>query len=128
MNIIIGIFVILHGLVHFWFITLSQGWVAFEADMGWTGYSRLLSDLLGSGLVRGLAAGLYSASAVSFVIAGIGFLSKADWSRPWLTTASLISAATIMVFWDGSSDLLVQKGLLGLLINLGILAAVLILK
>lgn len=126
MNIVLGIFVILHGLVHFWFVTLSQGWVEFQTDMGWTGQSWLLTDLLGGSLVRGLSAALYGASAISFVIAGIGFLSKADWTRPWLGAASLISAVTILAFWDGSFDLMVQKGLLGLLISLGLAIAALV--
>lgn len=128
MNIILGIFVILHGLVHAWYITLNQGWVEFQPEMGWTGQSWLLSDILNSGLARGLSTALYSLGGISFVIAGIGLLSKADWTRPWLTAASLISAVTILLFWDGSFDLLVQKGLLGLLINLGILAGVMFLK
>jgi hypothetical protein len=126
MNIILGIFVILHGLVHFWYVTLSQGWVAFEADMGWTGASWLLTGLLSSGWLRGLAAALYGASALSFLIAGVGLLSKGDWTRPWLTAASLISAVTILIFWDGSVNLLVQKGLLGFLISLGLAIGVLV--
>jgi hypothetical protein len=126
MNILLGIFVILHGLVHFWFVTLSQGWVEFQADMGWTGSSWLLVNFLGAGFLRGLTSVLYGLAAVTFLVAGAGLLSKQDWSRPWLMVASLISALSIVVFWDGSFSLLVQKGLLGLLISLGLLAAVLL--
>jgi hypothetical protein len=126
MNIFMGIFVILHGLVHFWFVTLSQGWVEFQADMGWTGESWLLSGILKGDLIRGLASLLYGLGAVTFLVAGAGLLSRHDWSRPWLIAASLISAFSIVVFWDGNFDLLVQKGLLGLLISLGLLAAVLL--
>jgi len=43
MNILIGIFILLHGLVHMWYVTLSQGWVEFQANMGWTGKSWLLT-------------------------------------------------------------------------------------
>jgi hypothetical protein len=128
MNIIMGIFVILHGLVHVWFVTLSQGWVEFQADMGWTGESWLLSGILEDGLSRGLASLVYGLAGVIFLVAGAGLLTRQDWSRPWLIAASLISAISILAFWDGGFNLLVQKGLLGFLISLGILAAVLLLK
>lgn len=126
MNIFLGIFTILHGLVHFWFVTLSQGWVAFQADMGWTGKSWLLSGFLKGDLSRGLTSLVYGLTGVAFLIAGAGLLSRQDWSRPWLIGASLISAISILVFWDGGFDLLVQKGLLGFLISLGLLIGVLL--
>ena len=126
MNIITGIFVILHGLVHFWFVTLSQGWVEFQADMGWTGKSWLLSGILKDDLSRGLASLVYGLAGITFLVGGAGLLSRQNWSRPWLIAASLISAISILVFWDGGFDLLVQKGLLGLLISLGVLAGILL--
>jgi hypothetical protein len=39
LRILFGIFVVLHGLVHLWYVVLSQRLVEFQADMGWTGES-----------------------------------------------------------------------------------------
>jgi hypothetical protein len=126
MKIIGGIILILHGLVHIWYITLSQGWVEFQAEMGWTGRSWLLSGLLGAGAAKMLAAGLYALAGLGLVAGGIGVLAQADWMGPILLGAAGLSALVILVFWDGSSEMLVQKGLLGFLINLGILGVMLL--
>lgn len=128
MNIFIGIFILLHGLVHIWYVTLSQRWVEFQVDMGWAGKSWLLTNLLGDQVTRFLATLLYSLSAIVFVAAGVGLLANQEWSRPGLVIASIISSLTILVFWDGSLNMPVEKGLLGLLISVGILIAVFVFR
>lgn len=126
MNVVTGIFVLLHGLVHMWYVTLSRGWVQFQPEMGWSGRSWLISGVAGTGLTRAAATALYSAATVALVLSGVGLLSGAGWTRPLLVTSAGISTAAILIFWDGGTEMLVQKGLLGLIINLGILAAVLL--
>jgi hypothetical protein len=128
MQTILGIILCLHGLVHLWYVTLSRGWVDFQADMGWTGHSWILTNTLGSDITRGLATLLYSLATVSFTVAGIGLLANQDWARTGMIIASLISAGTILVFWDGSFKMLVEKGVIGFLISLGILGAAVFLK
>jgi hypothetical protein len=125
MNILIGIFILLHGLVHMWYVTLSMGWVEFQANMGWTGRSWLLSNLLGNDIIRMVSTVFYGLSTITFLVAGVGLLAKQDWSRVWMIAASVISTITILVFWDGNIGMPVEKGLLGLLINIGILVAIL---
>jgi hypothetical protein len=73
-----------------------------------------------------LAAGLYALAGLGLVAGGIGVLAQADWMGPILLGAAGLSALVILVFWDGSSEMLVQKGLLGFLINLGILGVMLL--
>lgn len=121
MNILIGIFILLHGLVHIWYITLIQGWVEFQANMGWTGKSWLLTNALGNEGVRPTATIFYGLSTATFLVAGVGMIAKQDWPRVWMIAASVISTITILAFWDGSLKMPVEKGLLGLLINIGIL-------
>ena len=128
MRIVIGIFIILHGLVHLWYVTLSQGWVKFQNDMGWTGESWLLTVLVGSNLNRWLAAFLYSLTTFTFLLAGVGFLANQEWARVWIVVASVISVVTILVFWDGKLNMFVEKGGLGILISTGILIAAVVFK
>jgi hypothetical protein len=125
MQIILGIIVLLHGLVHLWYVILSQGWVKFQADMGWTGQSWLLTNVLGDNFIRVLATTFYSLSTFLFVMAGVGLLFSQGWTRIWMIAASVISAITIFVFWDGNFSMLVEKGLLGFLISAGLLVAAL---
>jgi len=128
MNILIGVFIVLHGLVHMWYVTMSQGWVEFQVDMGWTGNSWLLTNLLGDQVTRSFATVSYALSAIGFVAVSIGLFANLEWARTGLLFASIISSVTILAFWDGSLNMLVEKGLLGLLISLGILAAIVIFK
>lgn len=124
--ILFGIFIILHGLVHLWFVVLSRGWVPFQPDMGWTGESWILSGVLGQLPLRWLATVLYSLAALGLVLAGIGILAQSRWWQPALLAAAAFSSVVILVFWDGSRQYIVQKGLLGLLINAVVILYVLL--
>lgn len=118
MNILLGSFFILHGLVHVWYVTLIQGWVTLEAEMGWTGSSWLLGDILDSPILSTLTTSLLALSALGFVSSGIGLLGETAWTRTLLWISSLLSALTLLVIWDGGLEKIVEKGLIGLLINL----------
>lgn len=118
----LGLFIVLHGLVHLWYVTLSQRLVAFQPEMGWTGRSWLWSGLLGEGATRTLASAFYLLAAFALVTGGVGLSLQADWWRPVLMAAAVVSTVVIPLFWDGSLQMAVQKGLLGLLINAALLA------
>jgi membrane-associated HD superfamily phosphohydrolase len=122
----LAIFVVLHGLVHLWYLTLSQGLVEFEAEMGWTGSSWLLSGFLGDVALRWLATTLYAVATLGFVAGGLGLAAQQEWWEPFTIAAAAISAVTIVLFWDGSTQMLVQKGLIGLVIDVIILAILLL--
>lgn len=121
-----GIFVILHGLVHLWYFILSQRLVEFKPDMGWSGESWIFTPLLGDTTTRVLASVFYILSALAFVVSGFGIFIQSGWWRSVLMVAALVSSATIILFWDGKAAMLVQKGILGLAINLVILIALLV--
>ena len=117
----LGIFIVLHGLVHLWYLTLSQGLVEFQAEMGWTGSSWLLSAFLGDPALRWLATALYTVATLGFLAGGLGLVAQQDWWELITIAAAAISAVTIVLFWDGGTQMLVQKGLIGFLIDITIL-------
>jgi hypothetical protein len=123
-----GFFLVLHGLVHLWYFTLSQGLVEFQTEMGWTGRSWLLSNFLGDSISRSLAGVFYVLATIAFLVSGIGLFTNAEWLPPVLAGSAVFSSAVILLFWDGNSQMLVQKGFVGLLINVVILIALLVLK
>jgi len=123
-----GFFTILHGLVHLWPVVLSQGLVEYKPEMGWTGESWLLTTIVGDGATRALASVLYALAMVVFVASGIGLFVSGDWWRPLLVGSAILSAVVILLFWDGTGGQLVEKGLVGFLINVGILLLVLVLN
>lgn len=122
----LGVFIILHGLVHLWYVVLSQGLVEFQPEMGWSARSWLFTDLLGDATTRSLASVLFVLTTVGFVIAGAGILLGRDWWRPLLLGAALLSTAILLVLWDGSTQFIVEKGLIGLLINVVLIALMLV--
>jgi hypothetical protein len=126
LRFLLGLFIVLHGLTHLWFFTLSQRLVAFQLAMGWTGRSWLFSNLLGDATTRALASVLFVLATIAFVVSGIGIFIRTAWWPPVLVGSAVLSAAIILLFWDGSMQLLVQKGLIGLLIDVGILLAFLV--
>lgn len=120
-RVLFGLFIILHGLVHAWYIVLSQKWVAFRPEMGFSGRSWLFTPLLGDPSARAAAAIVYALAGLGLVAGGIGWLTRASWGAPLLAAAAGLSALGIILFWDGSGQHIVEKGLLGLLISLGLL-------
>ena len=113
----LGIRVLLHGLVHVWYIVLSRGWVTFQPSMGWTGRSWLLTPWLGERGTGWLATLGYGAAALGLSVVGVGLvagLPRAPAALPW---AALLSAGVIIMFWDAKWDKVVQKGLVGLVLD-----------
>jgi hypothetical protein len=123
-----GILIILHGLVHLWFVVLSQQLVDFQPEMGWTGRSWLFTGLIGDAATRWLATIIYSLATLAFLVSGIGLFTRGNGWRPVLIGAALLSAVAILLFWDGVTALLVQRGLIGFLLDLAILFVVLVLQ
>lgn len=121
----IAVFLALHGLVHGWYVVLSQGWVEYEAEMGWNGYSWLLSGVLGQESTLAVASVLYVLVALGFVASGVGYLTEQDWWVSALVVAAVLSSVVIVALWDGRPEQLVEKGVVGVLINVGLLAWVL---
>lgn len=126
MPLLAGIFIALHGLVHLWFVTLSQGWVEFQPEMGWSGSSWVLTGILGEGPTRMLAGLLYSLAAVGLVASGIGIAIRGSWAESLLLASAGLSTAVIVTFWDGEAGMFVEKGMLGVVTNLGVFAYVML--
>lgn len=124
-NTLAGIFLILHGLVHFWYVVLSFEWVPFQPDMGWTGQSWLFSSILKDSILRPFAGILFAIAALLFIISGISIFFTPDWLKTILLISSFFSSFILLLFWDGSTQMLVQKGIIGLIINLVVAAIVL---
>jgi pimeloyl-ACP methyl ester carboxylesterase len=122
---LIAFFVILHGLVHLWYVVLSQNLVEFKPEMGWTGRSWILTNLIGSPITRQLAGILYGLAAVALVAGGLGIIFRSNWWQPVLVGSAVLSATIILLFWDGSMERILEKGLLGFLISIAIVGVVL---
>lgn len=126
MTIVAGIFLILHGLVHL--LYFGQSWRLFELQPGlvWPEGSWAFSRLLGDGATRWVGSVACIVAAAAFAGGGVALLTQQTWWRPLIVSAALFSSVVYFLFWDGALQRLDDKGGVGLLINVVILAAVLL--
>lgn len=120
-----AIFVILHGLAHLWYGTLSLRLFAFKPEMGWSGKSWLLTSMIGDVGARAVASILYTLAAMGFIAVGVGLLCEQQWFRPAMLWSAILSLTAIVLFWDGNASQIIEKGLLGFIIS-GLLILVLL--
>lgn len=122
MKTILSIIIILHGAVHIWFVLLLNNVVRHTPDMGWTGKSWLLAE---SNLTRYVGTVIYLLATVLFISSSIGIMLNKAWYPALLLISAFVSSAGILLFFDGSFQMLVQKGVIGLGINLIIIIYIL---
>lgn len=127
-SILFAVFLILHGLVHMLYFGQSARYFELKPGMVWPDGSLAFSRLLGDAGTRNLASILLALAAIGFVIGGVGIFAKQTWWRPTIVAVSLFSSVIYLLFWDGGFQHLDNKGGVGILINLTILAALLIFR
>lgn len=123
---IIGLFMILHGLVHLLYMAQSQRIFELAPGLTWPDGSWLFARLVGNEPTRIIASVLLVVVALLFVAGGVGIFVKQTWWRMSVILASCISILIYLLMWDGAMGKLDQKGGIAILINAVILAALLI--
>ena len=126
LRFIVGVFIVLHGLVHLLYFGQSRRLFELRPGMAWPDGSWAFSRWLGDPASRKLASILLVLAAVGFVAGGAGILGKQAWWRPLVVGAAVFSSVICLLFWDGALRNLDDKGAIGILINVAILTAVLI--
>ena len=126
--IMAGVFFILHGLVHLLYAGQALRYFELHPGMIWPDGAWLFSRLLGNEITRWLAAILLALTALGYAVGGLGLLFGQEWWRLVVVGAALLSSAIFILLWDGAFRALADKGGVGILINLAILAVVTILK
>jgi len=125
-RILFGVFFVLHGLVHMLYFGQSGRYFELQPGMVWPDGSWAFSRLLGDAVARNLASVLLVLAAIGFVAGGGGIFAKQAWWRLAIVVTAVFSSVIYVLFWDGGWGHLDNKGGIGILINLAILAAVLI--
>jgi len=125
LHIILGVFLILHGAVHLWYVAMARKLVPADADTIWSGRSWLLTRTLGDEMTMTLATIVYSVTTLVFLVAGIGLVAQQAWFATWAVTGAMLSLAGTIGFWDGKPDHPIEKGLLGIVIDVAIVVALL---
>lgn len=126
LKILLSIVIFLHGAVHVWYVLLIGNVVKYSPDMGWTGKSWLFPGVAVEGLFRFAGMAVYMLSALLFVISSSGILMNKSWYPLWLLVSAVVSSIAVIFFFDGRFQLLVQKGMLGLIVNILIIVTLVI--
>jgi hypothetical protein len=127
LRILFGIFIILHGLVHMLYFGQSAGLFELKEGLTWPDGSWAFSKLLGSEAARTLTNISLVLAAAGFTAGGIGIFLNQPWARPVIAGAAVFSSVVYILLWDGMAQKLHDKGAVGILINLAVLAVLLIL-
>jgi len=125
-QIITGIFLLLHGLVHLLYYGQSARRFELQPGLTWPDGSWAFSKLLGEKGTRRLAGVCCIIAAAGFVIASLGVFASLPWWRPVVVASAAFSALLYILFWDGRAQGLDRQGGVGLLIDIAILLAVLV--
>lgn len=128
MNILTGIFLLLHGLVHLLYSGQSVRLFELQSGMSWPDGSWAFAGIFGNEAARIIAGGSLILATIGFVVAGIALFASQDWWRLATIISASFSVAVFVLFWDGSLQALADKGLFGILINAAILVALLVFK
>jgi hypothetical protein len=128
LRFVIGVFIVLHGLVHLLYAGHSRRLFELRPDMAWPDGSWAFSKLLGGSATRTLASVLYVLATIGFVAGGIGVFGQQAWWRPVVVASAAFSTAIVLLFWDGKMQQVTDKGLIAVLINVVILVALLVLR
>lgn len=127
-TLILGIFLILHGLVHLLYFGQSQGLFELRPNMTWPDGSWIFSKLFGDETARLLASVCLVLTALGFLASGIGVFLAQSWWRPVVMGSAILSTVIWVAFWDGKLQMLDAKGGVGILINIAILVVVFLLR
>ena len=128
LRLIIPVFIVLHGLIHLFYLGQSKRFFELQPGMVWPDGSWAFSKLLGNEATRSLASTSCLLVAIGFVAGGLGLLMGQAWGRTVVVGSAVFSIVIFILFWDGKLQKLADKGGVGILINITILVALLILQ
>lgn len=128
MRILFGVFLVLHGLVHLLYFGQSARYFELQPGMNWPDGSWALSKFFGPVATRNAASGLLVLAAVVFIAGGVELILLQSWWRTVVVSAAIFSSLIYLLFWDGGMQSLDNKGGIGILINLVILAVLLLFR
>ncbi len=123
-----GVFLVLHGLVHLLYFGQSARFFALQPGMTWPDGSWAFSRLLGDSGTRTLTGIFCILAAAGFVMGAAAIFFSQPWWRAAVVAAAVFSGILYLLFWNGEWQHLDNQGGIGILIDIALLAAVLVFR
>ena len=114
----IGVFIVLHGLVHLLYVGQSLTVFELQRGMTWPDNAWTLSVLADVRRTRGIASAACVLAALGLVTSGASLLLGLALWQPVLLYSTIVSGIVFVAFWDGRMHRLAEQGGIGLLIDL----------
>ena len=124
MNVVFGIFVALHGVVHLLYFGHTARYFELKPGLTWPVGSWVFSHWSAEGGVRVLVSVLLVLAGIGFIASGIGILTSQIWWRPVIIAIAILSSLIYILFWNGRMQNLDGQGVVGVLINVLLLVIV----
>jgi hypothetical protein len=120
MKYIIGIFIILHGLVHLFYFAHSKKIFELRPGFVWPENSWVLSKFMGTDNIRNFTTLMCFLVAAAFVISGIAYFAHAEWAINLTIISAIFSSVFFILLWDGRLKKLDNQGAIAIIINISI--------
>ncbi len=127
-RILFGVFMVAHGMVHLLYFGQARRLFELGAGMVWPDGNWAFTRMLGVEPSRMLASITCALAALLFAAGGIGLFARQSWWQPVVIGAAVLSTLIFTLFWNGQLQHLSEQGLVAILINAAILAALLVFK
>ena len=128
MNIVFGLFLFAHGLVHAMYAAHALRLLEVRPGLLWPDSSWALSGLLGDSSVRVLVAVAFALIASGFAVTGAALIFRRPWWASAGSVAAIVSTVVIVLAWNGSLNDLADQGLFAIMINVVVVVSALVLK
>lgn len=127
MVILVGIFLVLHGLVHFLYFGQSARFFELQPNMNWPDNAWLFAPFFEKRAVRVLASFYCILSGIGFILSGIAVFSHHNTWYILAIGAAAFSSFGYFIFWNGKLEKIHDQGAIGILINIAVIISITIL-
>ncbi len=125
---VIGMFFVLHGLVHFLYFGQTARFFELQPGMSWPDNAWLFTPFFRKKAIRVLAGNFCILSGMGFIISALAvFLHHSTWYILAIGS-SVFSSFGYVIFWNGKPEKLHDQGAIAILINIAIILSIGILR
>lgn len=128
LSVVAGVGLVAHGVVHWLYAGQSLRLLALQPGLTWPDGSWAFSRLVGDHATRTLASVVCLACGAGFAAGGVALLAGLGWWRPVVATTSVCAAVVFVLLWDGLARRLDAQGAIGVVIDVAIVAAMVVLR
>ncbi|HSB89570.1 MAG TPA: hypothetical protein VLD63_06045 [Anaerolineales bacterium] len=127
-QILVSVFLALHGLVHLLYFAQSYKIFELKPHMTWPVGSWALTRALGESGTRAFTSAFCVLVAVGLLLGAVGLLAGQAWWRPSVAASAAVSALLFLLTWNGQLQNIDGQGGIGILLDILVLVTILVFR